>query len=155
MRKYLFFSLFFFNACNETAFSIDNKKNQLQEIEFDVVEKKLIIAEDIPENIKNSLNLWFNNKVKVNGFSGNMTLDIYNYEQEIINIIDGKRIETSLNFKVILNKPLLSKKKTIKGEIKSYGELIGSFSLNDFDILTKNTQLNLIERLNGEIKNKI
>ena len=97
MRKYLFFSLFFFNACNETAFSIDNKKNQLQEIEFDVVEKKLIIAEDIPENIKNSLNLWFNNKVKVNGFSGNMTLDIYNYEQEIINIIDGKRIETSLN----------------------------------------------------------
>ncbi len=155
MRKFLFCFIFFLNSCNETAFSIDNKKNQLQEIEFDVVEKKLILDENLPLNLKNYIYFWFDNKVKIDGFNGNMTFSISDYNQEIININDGKRVNISLNFNVILNKPLLSKKKIIKGEVKSFGELTGTFSLNDFDILIENTQLDLIERLNIELKQKI
>ena len=68
---------------------------------------------------------------------------------------DGKRVNISLFFNITLNKPLLSKKKIIKGEVKSFGELTGTFSLNDFDILIENTQLDLIERLNIELKQKI
>ena len=146
---------FFLNSCNETAFSIDNKKNQLQEIEFDVVEKKLILDENLPLNLKNYIYFWFDNKVKIDGFDGNMTFSISDYRQEIININDGKRVNISLNFNVMLNKPLLSKKKIIKGEVKSFGELTGTFSLNDFDILIENTQFDLIERLNIELKQKI
>ena len=84
-----------------------------------------------------------------------MTFSISNYKQEIINIDDGKRVNISLFFNITLNKPLLSKKKIIKGEVKSFGELTGTFSLNDFDILIENTQLDLIERLNIELKQKI
>ena len=155
MRKFLFCFIFFLNSCNETAFYIDNKKNQLQEIEFDVVEKKLILDENLPLNLKNYIYFWFDNKVKIDGFNGNMTFSISDYNQEIININDGKRVNISLNFNVMLNKPLLSKKKIIKGEVKSFGELTGTFSLNDFDILIENTQFDLIERLNIELKQKI
>ena len=155
MKKYIFCFIFFLNSCNETAFSIDNKKNQFQVIEFDVVEKKLILDENLPKNLKNSFYLWFDNKVKVNGFDGDLTFSISNYKQEIINIDDGKRVNISLFFNITLNKPLLSKKKIIKGEVKSFGELTGTFSLNDSDILIENTQLDLIERLNIELKQKI
>ena len=155
MKQFIFLFIFLLFACNETTLSIDNKKPQLEIISFEVVEKKLILESELPQNLENIINKWFDNKVKVNGFEGDMTISIYDYQQEILNINEGKRINISLKFKCILNKTLLSQKKIITGKVKSFGELTGTFSLNDFDILIENAQLDLIERLSRDLKLKI
>ena len=73
------------------------------------------------------LNKWFNEKVKINGIDGKISFTITDYNEKITTISDGKRIDISLKFSALIEKPTLSKK-FIDGEVKSYGAIEGSFS---------------------------
>ena len=84
-----------------------------------------------------------------------MKFIVSDFNQEISPIDDGKRVDMSLSFKVLLNKPSLSQTKSIKGDVSSYGSLTGNFSLNEFDTLIQNTQSDLIVRLSKDLKSKI
>ena len=88
-------------------------------------------------------------------FNGDMKFIISDFNQEISSINDGKRVDVSLTFKVILNKSSLSQKKFIEGNISSYGTLTGNFSLNEFDTVIQNTQSDLVLRLSKDLKSKI
>jgi hypothetical protein len=51
------------------------------------------------------LSQWFDQRVKIDGFDGDMKFVISDFNQEISSIDDGKRVDISLSFEVILNKP--------------------------------------------------
>lgn len=142
-------------ACNANESFINPLKPEFETISFDVVQKQLSIEQELPENMKNLLSQWFDQRVKIDGFDGDMKFIIADFNQEISSIDDGKRVDVSLSFEVILNKPSLSQIKFIEGSISSYGTLTGNFSLAEFDTVIQNTQSDLILRLSRDLKTKI
>ena len=128
---------------------------QLDIMNFDVVEKKLFLIDGLSENVTNLLQTWFNDKVKVNGYEGIITFNITNYTETITQIDNGKRIDISLSFNALIEKPSLTQKKIIKGSVNTYGSITGNYSLRDFDGIIYNTQTDLILRLSRDLKSKI
>lgn len=156
MKKLLFIALIFFIVgCNANESLIDPLKPEFQTISFDVVQKELIIDEELPDNLKTLISQWFDEKVKINGFDGSMTFKISNYLQEISLIDNGKRVDLKLSFNLVLKKSLLSQKKIVNGNVSSYGTLTGNFSLKDFETVITNTQTNLVQRLSKDLNSKI
>ena len=84
-----------------------------------------------------------------------MKFIVSSFDQEIYAIEDGKKVDVSLSFKVLINNPSLSKTKHIDGSISSYGTITGDFSLAEFDTIIQNTQSDLIIRLSKDLKSKI
>ena len=156
MRNFFFiiFTLIFV-SCSAKESLIDPINPQFGTISFDVVQKELILKIDIPSNLKNLINQWFDNKVKINGFDGQMTFTINDYREETSTIVDGKRVNIFLSFSLILTKPTLSQKKYVEGSVTSFGTLTGDFSLNDFEVVIQNTQSDLIMRLSRDLQTKI
>lgn len=156
MTRFVFVLISFIVAgCNANDSFIDMPKLQFEEISFDVVQKQMIIEQELPNHVQNLISQWFDQRVKINGFDGDMKFIVSNFNQEISSINDGKRVDVSLSFKVILNKPSLSQTKFIDGKISSYGTLSGNFSLSEFDTVIQNTQSDLIVRLSKDLKSKI
>lgn len=156
MTKFILVLISFIVAgCNANESFIDTLKPQFEEISFDVVQKQLIIEQELPNHVQNLISQWFDQRVKINGFDGDMKFTVSNFNQGISSINDGKRVDISLSFEVILNKPSLSQTKFIDGKISSYGTLTGNFSLSEFDTVIQNTQSDLIVRLSKDLKSKI
>jgi hypothetical protein len=156
MIKILFiFFAFLITSCNASESYIDNVKYEFEDMSFDAVQKELVFNHNLPENVSLLINEWFNQKVKIDGLDGRMTFTITDYNEKISSIVDGKRVDLSLYFVVLLEKPNNSQKKTIKGEISSYGSLSGDFSISEFETLIQNTQGDLILRLSRDLKSKI
>ena len=122
---------------------------------FDVVQKDLVIQKDLPENLNFLISRWFDEKVKINGFNGDMKFTISDYKEITSSISNGKRIDLTLSFNVLIRKPLLSQQKFIQGNVSAYGTISGDFSLNEFDTVIKNTQGDLVLRLSRDLKKKI
>ena len=142
-------------GCNANESFIDPLKPEFDSISFEVVQKKLVIEKDLPDHVQNLLSQWFDQRVKIDGFDGDMQFIVSNFNQEISSINDGKRVDVSLSFEVILDKPSLSQSKLIEGNISSYGTLTGNFSLSEFDTVIQNAQSDLILRLSRDLKSKI
>ena len=156
MRKFLFifFGVFIF-GCNANESFVDPLRPEFEDIAFEVVQKKLVINPDLPEHLQNLLSQWFDNRVKISGFEGEMEFIVTDFNQEISSINNGRRVDVSLSFNLHLHKPTLSQTKLIEGNISSFGTLTGDFSLNELDILIQNTQSDLIIRLSKDLKSKI
>tara|TARA_B100000989_G_scaffold92793_1_gene67196 strand:- start:2126 stop:2599 length:474 start_codon:yes stop_codon:yes gene_type:complete len=157
MNKLLSFIIFLFliSSCSYSALPIDKMSSELETMTFEVVQKKLIVEDSLPNNVDKLLKKWFDDKVKINGFDGDMTFVVKEYQENISSINKGKRVDISLKFEVYIKKPTLSKRVITKGEIETYGSLEGSFTLNEFDAIIQNTQLDLIVRLSRDLKSKI
>ncbi len=145
---------FFIASCNANESLLDPVKVKFETMYFDVVQKQLVIEKDLPVNVDMLVTKWFNENIKINGLDGNMKFTIYDYNQETSSIPDGKRVDISMSFRVLLKKPLLSQKKSIEGKVSSYGTLSGDFTLSEFDTIILNTQTDLILRLSQDLKNK-
>ena len=156
MNKLLFIIFgFFIVGCNANETLIDSLNPEFETMSFDVVQKKLVIEQDLPNSLNILVSKWFDEKVKINGFNGDMTFTITDYTEETSSISEGKRIDLTLSFDVLLRKPLLSQKKLIQGKVSSYGTISGDFSLNEFDTVIENTQIDLILRLSRDLQTKI
>lgn len=139
---FLFLVTIFIINCSNNAQTINSSQFNFDPIFFDVVDKQIILNERLPKNSKELFNYWFNNKVKIDGFTGKLFINITNYEEIISDISNGKRIDTNLNFLIELKKD--SELKTFTGQVNTYGSISGDFSLNDFDRIMKNTQNDLV-----------
>lgn len=145
----------FLTSCNNNASSLEEKTLKLYEMTFDVVEKELVLEGSYPIEVRELIEKWFDVKVKINGFDGKIVFTFYDYLEKISKIKDGKKIDISLKFKAnILNNSSL-RKKNIDGEVKVFGTLTGDFTLNEFDVVIKNTQFDLITILSRDLKEKI
>ncbi len=156
MNKFIFVLLGFFMAgCNANESFIDPLKPEFETISFDVVQKQLVLKQELPEHVQNLLTKWFDQRINIDGFDGDMIFVVSDFNQEISSIDDGKRVDISLSFEVTLNKPSLSQTKMIEGHVSSYGTLSGNFSLAEFDTVIQNTQSDLVLRLSRDLKSKI
>ena len=155
IRLYFIFFLFLISSCSYSALPIDKISSELDTMSFEVVQKKLIVEDDLPIYVEKLLKKWFQEKVKINGFDGDMKFMVKEYQEKISSINEGKRVDLSLRFEVLIKKPTLSKRVIIKGKVESYGSLKGTFTLNEFDTIIQNTQIDLIVRLSRDLKSKI
>jgi hypothetical protein len=156
MTKFIFLLLGFLLAgCQAKESFIDPIRPDFANVSFDVVQKQLVIEPELPNHVEDLVSQWFDQKVKIDGFDGEMAFTISEYLEEISSISDGKRIDISLSFNVLLNKPSLSQTLMIEGYVSSYGTLTGNFSLTEFDTVIQNTQSDLILRLSRDLKSKI
>ena len=154
-KMYIVLSLIFLSISCANNIVIKESIPELDTMSFDVVEKKLIINQILPFTLENLIGEWFSNKVKVAGFEGKLTFSVTKFSQEISQIDNGKRVDLSLNFNAIIEKPSLSQKKYIEGIVTSFGSIDGNFSLAEFDTVIENTQKDLILRLSRDLKSKI
>ena len=143
------------SSCGTNDTFIDPIRPEFETVSFEVVQKELEIKTNLPNYTKILLTQWFDQKVKIDGFDGEMKFIISDYLEEVSLINDGKRVDISLSFNAILNKPGLSQIKMIEGSVSSYSTLTGNFSLSEFDTLIQNTQSDLILRLSRDLKSKI
>ena len=156
MKNFLFIlSTVLIISCSSNAPVVNLQKAELETMTFDVVEKNLVVQQNLPNHVQTLIAQWFDQKVLINGFDGEMTFTITKYSQEVSSVSDGKRVDLALSFKVFLNKPSLSQTKLIEGNVSSYGILTGNFSLAEFDTIIENTQTDLIVRLSRDLKSKI
>lgn len=156
MFRLVFILIYFFIAgCKANESFINPLKPEFETMSFNVVQKQLIFEQELPDHIQKLLSQWFDQRVKIDGFDGDMKFIVSDFRQDITSINDGKRVDVLLSFEVILNKPSLSQVKRIKGNISSYGTLTGNFSLSEFDTVIQNTQSDLILRLSKDLKSKI
>lgn len=156
MNKVIFIIFsFLVAACNANESFIESLKPEFETISFEVVQKQLILEKELPNHAQNLLSQWFDQRVKIDGFEGDMKFIVSDFNQEITSINEGKRVDVSLSFEVILNKSSISQIKRIEGNISSYGTLTGNFSLSEFDTVIQNTQSDLILRLSKDLKSKI
>ena len=146
---------FLIAGCQVNESFIDPVRPDFVNVSFDVVQKQLIIEPELPNYMEDLVSQWFDQKVKIGGFDGEMTFTILEYLEETSSISDGKKIDISLSFNVIFNKPSLSQTKIIEGSVSSYGTLTGNFSLAEFDTVIQNTQSDLVMRLSRDLKSKI
>lgn len=154
--KFLFivFSFYLSLSCSQTANSIEKAIQNIEILNIDSVEKTIIFDNEISKNrnLLSLLDFWFNNRIKVTGIDGKFILIINKYSENITNISDGKKIELLLEFTAKLDYPVSSLSKTLDGSVSSYSTITGDFSLKDVDILVENSQLDLVNRLNRELK---
>ena len=156
MTKLIFLLLGFLVAgCQSNDSIIDPVRTEFENLSFNVVQKELVIETELPSNVEGLISQWFDQKVKIDGFDGEMTFTILEYLEESSSISDGKRVDISLSFNAILNKPSLSQTQMIEGSVYSYGTLTGNFSLAEFDTVIQNTQSDLVLRLSRDLKSKI
>ena len=156
MSKFIFVFLGFLVAgCQANESFIDPIRPDFANVSFDVVQKQLVIETELPSHVEGLISQWFDQKVKIDGFDGEMTFTISEYLEDTSSISEGKRVDISLSFNVLLNKPSLSQTSLIEGSVSSYGTLTGNFSLAEFDIVIQNTQSDLILRLSRDLKSKI
>ena len=146
MVRYLIFLSFFIFSCSNSE-SVVKQAYNFDNVFFDVVEKKIIYEGEIPEYLKSVSKNWFDNNVKVDGIDGTMELKLLNYNENISNISDGKKIELFMNFDVFIQKNNNSIKQRIKGDVSTYSTITGSFALEEIDTLISNSQVDLIRLL--------
>jgi len=156
MCKFIFvFFGFLVVGCQANESFIDPIRPDFANVSFDVVQKQLVIEPELPSHVEGLVSQWFDQKVKIDGFDGEMKFTISKYFEEISSIDEGKRVDISLSFNVVLNKPSLSQTSLIEGSVSSYGTLTGNFSLSEFDTVIQNTQSDLVLRLSRDLKSKI
>ncbi len=154
-NSFIFLFLFFLVNCSTSNAIVKKPVLQFESMTFDAVTKSLLFEGVFPQHFKDLSNQWFDNKVKINGLEGNMLFVLKNYSEQSSKINDGRKIDISVEFEVLLEKSSLSQKKVIKGKINSFSTLTGDFSLSEFDELIIKTQTDLVLRLSRDLKSKI
>lgn len=151
LKKNSFFliTLLLISSCVFST-NFDEKNNyNFKKIYFEVVEKKINYTNTLPIDLKKMIDSWFSNSVKINGYDGTLEILINEYNEELIDIPDGKKILLSLNFEIIIKNETLSQKETLQVNISEFSEIEGDFSINELEVLKYNTQLNMVSKMSN------
>tara|TARA_A100001015_G_C14992662_1_gene714735 strand:- start:1433 stop:1918 length:486 start_codon:yes stop_codon:yes gene_type:complete len=153
-RNLTFLFLIMFIGCEMNSKQVIKPEQFIfEEVRFDSVSKTLVFKdfkEDIDiNNMKKIINYWFDNKIKTNGFDGLLDVKVNNIDIHKLKKLDYFKVSIKLVFEFIEIKENPKSRKTYNVEASEYGEIEGSFSINDQENLT----LNLMHQaLNGVSK---
>lgn len=151
----IIFFILFLQSCAEREFTI-SKKNQLElnDLSFNAVEKEIYYSNELPSSLKNLINNWFEKKIKLNGYDGTLVIEIKNFKENATSTQNKKTYNLSLEYELTLKQNNNTESFLLNGKINSFGNIDGLFSLDEFDVLKNNVQLDLFERLVENIKSK-
>ena len=157
MVRYLILtlSLFIFGCETSGQQLIKPEKFNFNEIKLDAVSKDLsylrppTTQDEI--NYSEIINYWFDNRIKTNGFEGNLAVEVK--ELQITRIKEDKyyKVETRLLINFTEIKEISNKSKFYEVEAIEYGEIQGSFSIKDQD----NLDINIMHKNLNSISKKL
>ena len=158
-RKLVFIFIFLFVGCQKsnTQF-IQNEIFQFNDIKFDTVSKKLIsnVKFITPDEIFVSefISKWFENKIKINGFEGDLIVEIDKILMREIKELNYFKysIDVTINFKIYKKNNL---SKTFSVSASEFGVIEGNFAIKDQENLKNNLIMKSIKNIHNKIAQSI
>ena len=157
MVKYLALYLFIlFIGCEMNSEQlIKSEKINFNNIKFNAVSKDLKFTNNQEgpevETVKKLIKNWFSNNVKIDGFEGNLNVNVTSIEINKIKKDEYYRFEINLSIEFLESNEVLKKKKIYKVNSIEYGDIEGSFSIKDSENLNKNIIINSLKSINQKV----
>ena len=157
MVKHLTSLLFvLFIGCEMNSEQLIKSENiNFENIKFNAVSKDLKFTniEEGPEveTTKKLVKDWFNNNVKIDGFDGNLSINVTSIEINKIKKDEYYRFEINISIEFLETNELLNKRKIYKINSIEYGDIEGSFSIKDTENLNKNIISNCLKSINQKV----
>ena len=157
MVKYL--TLFFFIlliGCEINSEQLIKSENiNFENIKFNAVSKDLKFTniQEGPEveTTKKLVKDWFNNNVKIDGFDGNLSINVTSIKVNKIIKNEYYRFEINISIEFLETNELLNKRKNYKINSIEYGDIEGSFTIKDTENLNKNIISNSLRSINQKV----
>ena len=157
MVKHLTLLLFvLFIGCEMNSEQLIKSENiNFENIKFNAVSKDLKFTniEEGPEveTTKKLVKDWFNNNVKIDGFDGNLSINVTSIDINKITKDEYYRFEINISIEFLETNEVLNKRKIYKINSIEYGDIEGSFSIKDTENLNKNIILNSLKSINQKV----
>ena len=157
MVKHLTLLLFvLFIGCEMNSEQLIKSENiNFENIKFNAVSKDLKFTniEEGPEveTTKKLVKDWFNNNVKIDGFDGNLSINVTSININKIKKDEYYRFEININIEFLETNEVLNKRKIYKINSIEYGDIEGSFSIKDTEDLNKNIISNSLKSINQKV----
>ena len=157
MVKYLTLLLFvLFIGCEMNSEQLIKSENiNFENIKFNAVSKDLKFTniEEGPEveTTKKLVRDWFNNNVKIDGFDGNLSINVTSIDINEIKKDEYYRFEINISIEFLETNEVLKKRKIYKINSIEYGDIEGSFSIKDTENLNKNIISNSLKSINQKV----
>ena len=149
------FLFFIFIGCEMNSKQIIKpEKFTYDTVKFDAVSKKLenSFKTNSPDHeiMSEIIDYWFDNRIKTDGFNGNLSVNVKQIQFEREKKQDYYKFSVSLSLEFIETKSSTNIK-TYNVNTKEYGEIVGSFAINDQD----NLDINLMHKSLESISSKL
>ena len=157
MVKYLTLLLFILLiGCEINSEQLIKSENiNYENIKFNAVSKNLKFTNKQEgkevEITKKLVNDWFNNNVKIDGFDGNLNINVTSIEINKIKKDEYYRFEINLSIEFLETNETLNKRKIYKINSIEYGDIEGSFSIKDTENLNKNIISKSLKSINQKV----
>ena len=157
MVKHLTLLLFvLFIGCEMNSEQLIKSENiNFENIKFNAVSKDLKFTniEEGPEveTTKKLVKDWFNNNVKIDGFDGNLSINVTSIDINKIKKDEYYRFEINISVEFLETNEVLNKRKIYKINSTEYGDIEGSFSIKDTENLNKNIISNSLKSINQKV----
>ena len=134
---------------------IKSENVNFENIKFNAVSKNLDFTniQEGPEveTTKKLIKDWFNNNVKIDGFDGNLNINVNSIEINKIKKEEYYRFEINISIEFLETNEVLNKRKIYKVNSIEYGEIEGTFSIKDTENLNKNIISNSLKSINRKV----
>ena len=156
MVKYLVLLFILLIGCEMNSEQLIKSENiNYENIKFNTVSKDLKFTNvqegNEVEFTKKLVSDWFNNKVKIDGFDGNLSINVTSIEINKIKKDEYYRFEISLSIEFLETNETLNKRKIYKINSIEYGDIEGSFSIKDTENLNKNIISKSLKSINQRV----
>ncbi len=157
MVKHLtLFLLILLIGCEMNSEQLIKSENiNFENIKFNAVSKdlKFTNVQEGPEVVitKKLVKDWFDNNVKIDGFDGNLSINVTSIEINKIKKDEYYRFEISISIEFLETNEVLNKRKIYKINSIEYGDINGSFSIKDAENLNKNVISNSLKSINQKV----
>ena len=157
MVKHLTLLLFIlFIGCEMNSEQLIKSENiNFENIKFNAVTKDLKftnIEEGLEvETTKKLVKNWFNNNIKIDGFEGNLSINVTSIKTNKIKRDEYYRFEIDISIEFLETNEVLNKRKIYKVNSIEYGDIEGSFSIKDTENLNNNIILNSLKSINQKV----
>ena len=126
-----------------------------ENVKFNAVSKNLKFTniQEGPEveTTKKLVKDWFNNNIKIDGFDGNLNINVTSIEINKIKKDEYYRFEINISIEFLETNEVLNKRKIYKINSIEYGDIEGSFSIKDTENLNKNIISNSLKSINQKV----
>ena len=157
MVKHLTLLLFvLFIGCEMNSEQLIKSENiNFENIKFNAVSKDLKFTniEEGPEveTTKKLVKDWFNNNVKIDGFDGDLSINVTSIYINKIKKDEYYKFEINISIEFLETNEVLNKRKIYKINSIEYGDIEGSFSIKDTENLNKNIISNSLKSINQKV----
>ena len=156
MRIISLFLILIFIGCEMNSKQIiKSEKFTYETIKFDAVSKKLQNSSktNSPDHeiMSEIINYWFDNRIKTDGFDGNLSVNVKQTKFDREKKQDYYKFSVSLSLEFIETKSSTNIK-TYNVKSNEYGEISGSFAIKDQDNLDINLMHKALESISSKLK---